>query len=116
MIPRRIWLTAFTLLLLLQAGAWAISTYGSVTDLRVINQSGAAVTGLRVCFYMGKCVQRDDLRNNKAWRVSLKIEGDGGAILEFDQQTSAQRSSTYITRGLGVHWLILPGGRVEQKQ
>lgn len=116
MIPRRIWFTAFTLLLLLQVGAWAISTYWPIMDLRVINQSGAAVTGLRVCLHPGKCVERDELRHNKAWRVPLRITDDGGAILDYDQQASAQHSNSYISRGLGVHWLILPGGRVEQKQ
>ncbi|WP_019007929.1 hypothetical protein [Deinococcus aquatilis] len=116
MISRRIWLTAFLLLGLLRLAALGFSAFSPVVDLQVLNRSGAAVTGVRVCLKPGNCVQQPELKPNRTWWVPLKITDDGGAVLTFDQQAASQRSSTYITRGMGVHWLILPGGRIQQKQ
>lgn len=113
---RRLLLPATLGLSLLGLGAWAYGAFWPVSDLRVVNRSGEALTGLRVCFESGECVQRAELRAGRTWRVPLKIEGDNGATLTYDGLRDERHASSYVTPGFGVHWVVRPGGEIRQEQ
>ncbi|GMA16491.1 hypothetical protein E5F05_13955 [Deinococcus metallilatus] len=113
---RRLLLPAVFLLGLLGLGAWAYGVFWPVVDVRVVNWSGAALRGLRVCFESGECAERAELGAGRTWRVPLEITGDNGATLTFDGLHGMQHANAYVTPGMGVHGVVRPSGAIEQEQ
>lgn len=112
----RLFVPTVLILNLLGLGAWAYAVFMPVTDLRVTNSSGAALTGLRVCFQIGGCAERPELAPGQTWRVPLRIDDDNGAALTYDGMGNDRLANVYVTPGMGVRWLVRPGGQLEARQ
>ncbi|MEF2277639.1 hypothetical protein V3W47_04955 [Deinococcus sp. YIM 134068] len=112
--PRRLLLPAAFGLSLFGLGASAYAMLWPIMDVRVVNRSGATLRNLRVCVH--ECVTRAELREGRTWRVPLQVRQDGGATLIYEGLSDEQNANTYITPGLGVHWVVRADGRIEQKQ
>lgn len=113
---RRLRLTTAFLLCLLGLGVWAYAVFWPVTDVRVVNRSGQALTGLRVCLGFDRCAERAELRTGRTWRVPLDITGDNGATLTSAGLRDERHANTYVTPGMGVHWVVRSKDHIEQKQ
>ncbi|BDP41670.1 hypothetical protein DAETH_16390 [Deinococcus aetherius] len=95
---------------LLGLGAWAYGVFWPITDVRVVNHSGETLRHLRLCIH--ECAGLEELRPGRSWRVPLTIRNDGGASLTFDGLRDEFHANAYVTPGLGVHFVVEPGGRI----